>query len=115
MLKRYMLAVSVILCALVIAVAQEKAAEQKPDKAKVKAQTGLVQSIDAAKNEIVIKDDAGAEIRLLVSSSTKITKAGKTIALADIKVGDKLSTDCEVSADGCTAKSIKVTGPSPGQ
>ena len=117
-MKKYVLAISVVLCMLGVAIAQEKAAEQqKPEKApqvETMAQTGEVASIDATKNEIVIKDDAGAEVRLLISTSTKITKAGKTIALGDIKVGDKVTSECIASADGCKAKSLTVI-PAPSQ
>jgi Cu/Ag efflux protein CusF len=117
-MKKYVLAISVVLCTVMLgmAIAQEKATEQqKPEKApqvEAKAQTGEVTSIDATKNEIVIKDDAGAEVRLLISTSTKITKAGKTIALGDIKVGDKVASECVASADGCQAKSLTVI-PAP--
>jgi ABC-type Fe3+-hydroxamate transport system substrate-binding protein len=111
-MKRYLLAISVIVMMLGVAIAQEKAAEpQKPEKApkaEVKAQTGEVVSLDATKNEIVIKDDAGAEVRLLISTSTKISRDGKAIAIGDVKVGDKVTTECETSADGCKAKSITV-------
>src|SRR5262245_35674738 len=120
MTKRYMLALSVILCALLttIAIAQEAKEPQKSETtptAAAKAYTGEVTSIDAAKNEVVLKDDAGAEVRLVVSSSTKIIKAGKTIALADIKVGDKLTGECTMSGDGCNAKLITVVPPKPNQ
>jgi hypothetical protein len=123
-MKKYMLAISVFLCTVMlgVAIAQEKAPEkQKPEKTQkvedkaqkteAKIQTGEVVSIDAAKNEIVIKDDAGAEVRLLVSTSTKFTKADKTIALGDVKVGDKLAIECEASTDVCKATSIAVIPP----
>ena len=74
-----------------------------------KVQTGEVVSVDAAKNEIVIKDASGAEARLLVSSATKITKEGKGIQLAEIQAGDMVTSECEDSADGCKAKSVKVS------
>ena len=115
-MRKYVLAISVILMMLGAAIAQEKAPEaQKPDKApkmEAKAIAGEVTSIDATKNEIVIKDDAGAEVRLLVSTTTKLTKAGKSIAFGDVKVGDKVATECEASPDGCKAKSLAVIPPS---
>ena len=127
-MKKYVLAISVILCTVMlgVAIAQEKATDkQKPEKAQkvedqapkaeAKVQSGEVVSIDATKNEIVIKDDAGAEVRLLISTTTKFTKADKTIALSDVKVGDKLACECEPSADGCKAKSIAVIPPTPSQ
>ena len=123
-MKKYMLAVSVFLCTVMlgIAIAQEKPTEkQKPEKTQkveekaqkpeAKIQTGEVVKIDATKNEIVIKDDAGAEVRLLVSTSTKFTKADQTIALSDLKVGDKVASECEASTDVCKATSIAVIPP----
>jgi hypothetical protein len=118
-MKKYVLAISVILCLSIVAIAQEKAQEppkQEPiAQTTVKAQSGEVVSIDATKNEIVIKDAAGAEMRLLFSASTKYTKAGKTIALGDVKVGDKITSECDQSSDGCKAKSITVLPPAPSQ
>ena len=120
-MKRYVLAISVILCSVMLgmAIAQEKAKEeQKPDKAPkatITAQTGEVLSVDPTKNEIVIKDDAGAEVHLLIGISTKITREGKAISLGDVKAGDKVTSECEPSADGCKAKSITVIPPQPSQ
>ena len=120
-MKKYVLAVSVILCTVMLgmAIAQEKAKEQqKPDKAPeatAKTQTGEVLSVDPTKNEIVIKDDAGAEIHLLISASTKISREGKAISLGDVKAGDNLTSECVASTDGCKAMSIVVTPAAPSQ
>lgn len=120
-MKKYVLAISVFLCTAMLgmAIAQEKASEpQKPDKPPMvmaKVQTGEILSIDPAKNEIVIKDDTGAEIHLLIGTTTKITRDGKSISLREVKVGDIATSECEQSADGCKAKSITVTPPPPSQ
>jgi hypothetical protein len=120
-MKRYVLAISVILCTVMLgmAIAQEKAKEeQKPDKAPKPTaitQTGEVLSVDPTKNEIVIKDDTGAEIHFLIGTSTKITREGKAISLGDVKAGDRVTGECEQSADGCKAKSIVVTPAVPSQ
>ena len=120
-MKRYVLAISVILCTLMLgmAIAQEKAKEQqKPDKPPMPTtitQTGEVLSVDTTKNEIVIKDDTGAEIHFLIGTSTKITREEKAISLGDVKAGDKVTGECEPSADGCKAKSITVTPAAPSQ
>lgn len=112
---KHLLAVCVLLCTVGVGIAQEKPNEQKkPEQAPTvaaKIQTGQVASIDAAKNEIVIKDEAGAEIHLLVGESTKITRAGKAASFGDLKVGDKVATECEESTDGCKAKTIAVIPP----
>jgi glycoprotein GP40 len=114
---KYILVICAILCFGLagVAIAQEKA--QDPQKSETTAPpaakmlSGEVTSIDAAKNDVVIKDEKGAEVHILIATSTKITKAGKTIGLADLKVGDKLSTECEDSATGCKAKTIAITPP----
>jgi len=74
---------------------------------------GEVVSVDATRNEIVIKDDNGAEARLLLSPSTSITRSHRAITLANIRVGDKVTGECEAAADGCRAESITVTSPAP--
>lgn len=113
---KYVLALSVILCIAVLGMAgaQQKSNDAAQKKA-AKVQAGEVVSIDPMKNEIVIKDNTGAEAHLLISASTKITKAGKAITLADVKVGDILSSECEDSSEGCKAKAIQVTPPPPSQ
>lgn len=128
---KLMLAVSaMLLTALVGLVFAQQKSEQKPeqtpeqkqeqkaadsDKKDIKIRTGEVVSTDAAKNQIVFKDDAGVEVRLLVGSFTKITRDGKSITLADVKTGDKISSECAESSDGCKAKSIQVMPPAPSQ
>ncbi len=98
--------------------APRRAPAEQPGKLNVRISakmqhTGEVVSVDATKNEIVIKDEAGTEAHLLISSSTKITRSGRPITLADVKAGDKVTSECEASADGCKAKSITVTSPAP--
>lgn len=128
MIRKLMLAFSAILltAALGLAISQQKPEQQPEQKAeqktghsdkdkKVKVRTGEVVTIDAAKNEITIKDDAGTEARLQVGTFTKITKAGQSITLADLKVGDKISSECAESSDGCKAQSIQVIPPPPSQ
>ena len=113
---KLMLAVSAILfTALVGLVLAQQKAEQNPGNSEqkaIKVRAGEVLSVDAIKNEINIKDDAGVETRLLVGAS-KITKEGKSITLADVKVGELVSSECAESSDGCKAKSIKVSPPPP--
>jgi ABC-type Fe3+-hydroxamate transport system substrate-binding protein len=130
---KYVLTVCLILCTAMLgmAVAQQQQeqkppkTEQKPPKAepkppnteqpaKASAYAGEVVSVDATKNEIVVKNEEGAETKLLVSKSTKITKDGKDATLGDVKGGDKLTSECEASSDGCKAKSIQVTTPPQG-
>src|SRR5215813_3165858 len=113
---KFLLVICAILCFGLagVAIAQEKAKDpQKSESAPpaAKMRSGEIMSIDAAKNEVVIKDETGAEVHILIATSTKITKAGKAIALSDLKVGDKLTSECDDSATGCKAKTIAVTAP----
>jgi len=75
--------------------------------------TGEVVLVDATKNVIVIKDEAGTEAHLLISSSTKITRSDRPITLADVKAGDRVTSECEGAANGCEATSISVTSLAP--
>jgi len=76
-------------------------------KTALKTHSGEVVSVDTAKNQIVIKDKMGKEMTLPIGADAKITKDGEAIALADIKVGDKVS--CEVDESTGKCKSIRVT------
>ena len=90
--------------------------EQKPDESASQATkilTGEVVTVDATKNEIVIKNEAGTEVHLSIAASTTFFKGDKAIALADVKVGDKLTCECEKPGEGCKAKSIVVTSTTP--
>ena len=92
--------------------------EQKPDESAQPASkvlTGDVVTVDATKNEIVIKDNGGMEVHLSIGASTKFFRGDKAIALADVKVGDKLTCECENTGEGCKAKAIVVTPPTPSQ
>lgn len=88
-----------------------KQPDKPADKAAAKARVWDVVSIDQTKNEIVVKDDSGAETHLLVNPSTKITREGNAVAIGDVKAGDKLTFECEGAPENCKAKSIQVTTP----
>ena len=75
-----------------------------------KALEGKVVSVDTEKNEIAIKDDQDNDKTLRVSPTTKLTKGGKEIPLADVKAGDRLRYEFdETTAAGTpTLKSVEV-------
>ena len=73
-----------------------------------KTVSGEVMSVNPAKNELVVKDETGGEVRLLVGKSTKVTKEGKAISLADLKPSEKVICEAEESAGSWTARSIRV-------
>ena len=98
--------------------APHRAATEPPGKPNVPIparmqHTGEVMFVDANKNEIVIKDEAGTEAHLRITASTKITRSGRPITLADVKAGDRVTSECEGAADGCEANSISVTSLAP--
>ena len=82
--------------------------DQSAQKAAVKTVNGEVVSVDATKNEIVVKDDAGAEVRLMCSKSTKVTREGKSISLTGLKPSDKVTCEAEEASGSWLAKSIRV-------
>ena len=101
----------VALCALLLSVsiAMVISARTLGDESRApKKQIGEVTSVDPASHQIVIKSDAGTEVTLIVNEATKITKDGKTVALADVKTGDQLTSECEESDSGCNAKTIQI-------
>ena len=74
-----------------------------------KTVSGEVMSVDPSKNELVVKDETGSEVRILVGKATKVTKQGKAISLADVKPSEKVTCEAEEVAGGWTAKSIRVS------
>jgi Cu/Ag efflux protein CusF len=74
-----------------------------------KTVNGEVVSVDADKKEVVIKDSAGSEVKIVVSDSTKLTRAGKEVTLADIKAGEKVNVEADEAEGKLVAKSIAVT------
>ncbi|HEU0180073.1 MAG TPA: hypothetical protein VFV58_38040 [Blastocatellia bacterium] len=113
-MKKFIFAFSLVLflTSLGLAGATEQksgsSAGQSAQKA-AKTVSGEVVSVDPAKNELVVKDETGGEVRLLVGRSTKVTKEGKAISLADLKPSEKVICEAEESAGSWTAKSIRVS------
>src|SRR5262245_19784139 len=75
----------------------------------MKTVNGEVVPVDSAKNEVVIKDEAGAEVRLMTNKSTKVTKEGKAISLVEVKPSAKLTCEAEEATGGWLEKSIQVS------
>jgi hypothetical protein len=67
-----------------------------------------VVSVDASKNMIAIKDETGADKAIQVAASTRITRGGKEISLADIKAGDRVSYLLDEGGEAAPVKSISV-------
>jgi len=107
-MKRFAFALSVIVFAASLATAIPVHSTTQEGQMTAKVLSGQVASVDAAANQIVIKDKAGAEVSLMVDSSTKITKAGKNIALADVKPGQTATAEVQESDAGMKALSITI-------
>jgi hypothetical protein len=114
-MKKFMFAFSMVLflTSLGLANAQsgssaDQSAAQSAQKA-AKTVSGEVVSVDPAKNELVVKDETGGEVRLQVGKATKVTKQGKAISLADLKPSEKVICEAEESAGAWAARSIRVS------
>jgi len=105
----------IFMASLGLAMATEHQTSQTAAQKATKTVSGEVVSVDAAKNEVVVKDDAGAEVRLATNKSTKVTKEGKAVALADLKPSDKVTCEAEEATGGWLAKSIRVSAVKSGQ
>ncbi len=58
--------------------------------------TGVVKAVDAANMSVQITEDVtNQEFTFKVETTTVITKAGKTVTLADIKAGDKAEAELD--------------------
>jgi hypothetical protein len=63
---------------------------------------------------VVVKDDSGAEVQLMVDKTTKVTKEGKPITIAEVQPAEKVVCDAEETAGGWLAKSIQVSSVKTG-
>lgn len=112
-MTKYIVALSVLLLTISVAMATAQQTPEKPTQKPAKVMAGQVTSVDATHSQIVIKDETAKEIALLVSGDAAITKEGKTITLADIKAGDWVTSECIESSDGCKVTAIRVTAAKP--
>ncbi|MBI3949113.1 MAG: hypothetical protein HY314_01455 [Acidobacteria bacterium] len=100
------LSVVLLTASVALAVTQMEKAQQPA----LKTYTGEVVSVDTAKKEIVIVDQAGLkQMTFSVSEDTKITRDGQEITLTDIEAGDKVRCECDESTSTCKLKSVRVT------
>ena len=87
---------------------EEKAMEKKAP-AKVKWLSGEVSAVDAAAMTVTVKGKK-AEVALTVNDKTKIMMGKEKKTLADVKVGDKVSTKYSEVEGKNVAKSIAIKG-----
>ncbi|MBO0797924.1 MAG: hypothetical protein J2P31_03805 [Blastocatellia bacterium] len=96
-MKKYSLAFSVLLLTFAV-MAFGVANQAHAFKSQEQTVQGTISSVDADGGELKVKNDDGDEKSLKISPSTKISKGGKEIKLADIKVGDKIQAVVEEGA-----------------
>jgi Cu/Ag efflux protein CusF len=103
-MKKYSLVLSTLLITFVVAFGVYQVSAYS----NLQEQTleGTISSVDATGGELKVKDTGGAEKALKVGPTTKISKGGQEIKLADIKVGDKI----KATVDGTAVKAIVVGG-----
>jgi hypothetical protein len=109
-MKKFIFAFSLVLflASLGLASATRYQSASSAQKA-AKTVSGEVVSVDTAKSELVVKDETGGEVRLLVSKGARVTKEGKAISLADVKPSEKVICEAEESSGSWTAKSVRVS------
>ncbi|HEU0178269.1 MAG TPA: hypothetical protein VFV58_28735 [Blastocatellia bacterium] len=106
MMKR-LFAFSLVL--FVASLGQAVITAHQPDSPVLKsADTVSGEVVSVGKDEVVIKNSAGSEVRLVVNESTKFTKGSETISLADLKPGVKVTCEAAESEGKLVAKSIQV-------
>jgi predicted secreted Zn-dependent protease len=110
-LSKVIMAATAVASLLSFSFAQPAATESAPAKAKTPAITvhsisGIVESIDAIGNTVVVKT-AKAMDTIKVDSATAITEKGKKISLADLKTGLNVSVSYKIAEGSKVAVSIK--------
>jgi hypothetical protein len=85
-------------------------APEKAKPAKVQKFFGAVSSIDATAKTVVVKSKK-SEKTFTVGDTTKITRGGKEMALADLKEKMNVSVSYNMEADKAMATAIKISVP----
>jgi hypothetical protein len=114
-MKKFIFAFSLVLSLTSIGLASAQSGSSSDQSASASTQkaaktvSGEVVSVDPSKNELVVKDATGGEVRLLVGKSVKVIKEGKAISLADLKPSEKVVCEAEESGGAWMARSIRVS------
>lgn len=103
---------AILLAASIGIVTMCPATGEASDNKAVKKYNGDVLAVDTTSNQLTLKNET-EEVTVSVDANTKITKGGKQITLAEVKVGDSVACDVEESAEGRKAKSVEVKPKAP--
>ncbi|MBI3289468.1 MAG: hypothetical protein HYZ74_08125 [Elusimicrobia bacterium] len=68
---------------------------QTPDLAEVKHEMGIVMAVDAKSGRLAVKSEDGKTKRFFAKRA-KVTAEGKTVSLADLSIGDRVSLSHKV-------------------
>jgi hypothetical protein len=78
--------------------------------AKAEKFSGTVDKVDEAAKAIVIKGKK-SEKTIVIDDKTKITKGGKEMAFADLKMGMNVSVEYKKDGDKMVATTVKASAP----
>ena len=78
--------------------------------AKAEKFSGTVDKVDEAAKAIVVKGKK-AEKTIVIDEKTKITKSGKEMAFADLKMGMNVSVEYKKDGDKMVATAVKAAAP----
>ncbi len=108
-MKKFVFAFSLVLFLASLGLASAESQSNVAAQKAAKTVSGEVMSVDTAKNELVVKDETGGEVRLMVHRGAKVTRDGKAISLAEVKPSEKVTCEAEEHAGAWTARSIQVS------
>lgn len=114
-MKKYVLTLVSVMMMMACLVKVQASISQVSQEPAAKPESGKVVAVDAAKNELKVKDDKGAEKSIAVTADTKITKEGKDVTLADLKTGDHVMYELDSAASTPVAKMLMVMTGKPGK
>ncbi|HZE71282.1 MAG TPA: DUF5666 domain-containing protein [Pyrinomonadaceae bacterium] len=106
-----MLCLGLLLSASILMAKQDQSMPSKdPQKKDQKAKTVTISGTVSAVTEsaVTIIDSEKAEHTIAVTSETKVTKAGKDAALADVKANDVVTIEAK-KGDGDTWTAVKIS------
>ncbi len=104
------LVVSVIFVAAVMAAEQESPASATPAASKFEKFKGVVEKVDDAKKDILVKSDK-EEMTFSLTDKTKVTEGKKELTFADLKSGLSVTVRYKKEGDKLVAFRVSVHMP----
>lgn len=110
MLTVMILAVSVIFVAAVMAAEEKAPASATPAAPKLEKFKGVVEKVDEAKKDILVKSDK-EEMTFALTDKTKVTEGKKQLTFADLKNGLSVTVRYKKEGDKLIALRVSVHKP----